>query len=222
MSALLDQCVLVAVSDPATADLLSEAVRADGSRLVVVADGDTALAQARVERPALVLVERDLPGRDAFALASALRAQHVTGEPAPTVVMIASTEHADDSRRAAAAGVDDVLAQPFSPMYARARIRAWRQRTACRWQRAATPHNENDRLDALRRLRVLDTEPEERFERITRLAAEMFEVPIALISSDRQRSAVVQVRARPARYGDVAGDRALRPRDPGRRRHGRQ
>ena len=45
----------------------------------------------------------------------------------------------------------------------------------------AIPANEASRLEALRGLDILDTPPEERFDRITRFAAETFNVPIALI-----------------------------------------
>ena len=38
------------------------------------------------------------------------------------------------------------------------------------------------RLEALYDLRLLDTEPEERFDRITRIAAALFEVPIAVVN----------------------------------------
>ncbi|MDP1540574.1 MAG: ATP-binding protein [Moraxellaceae bacterium] len=51
------------------------------------------------------------------------------------------------------------------------------------------PANEAGRLQALRSLEVLDVPPEERFDRVTRLANKMFEVPIALVSlvdEDRQ------------------------------------
>lgn len=51
------------------------------------------------------------------------------------------------------------------------------------------PHNEEQRLQVLRDLGILDTHAEERFDRITRLAQQLFQVPIALISlvdSDRQ------------------------------------
>ncbi|MFV8569733.1 GAF domain-containing protein [Marinobacter sp. SBS5] len=51
------------------------------------------------------------------------------------------------------------------------------------------PSNEASRLAALRTTQLLDTPPEERFDRITRLAARLFEVPICLVSlvdSDRQ------------------------------------
>ncbi len=51
------------------------------------------------------------------------------------------------------------------------------------------PVREAERLDALRSLNLLDTEPEDRFDRITRLAASFFQIPtayIAFIDSDRQ------------------------------------
>ncbi|WP_233143776.1 sensor domain-containing diguanylate cyclase [Colwellia chukchiensis] len=52
-----------------------------------------------------------------------------------------------------------------------------------------SPQNEECRLASLHSLRILDTEPEERFDRITRLAKKLFNVPIALVSlvdKDRQ------------------------------------
>src|SRR5476649_1693952 len=51
------------------------------------------------------------------------------------------------------------------------------------------PLLESERLEDLRSLNLLDTEPEDRFDRITRLAAEFFQIPtayVAFIDSDRQ------------------------------------
>jgi diguanylate cyclase (GGDEF)-like protein len=56
-------------------------------------------------------------------------------------------------------------------------------------QKPDNPTDETVRLRSLQSLRVLDTEPEERFDRITRLARKLFDVPIALVSlvdADRQ------------------------------------
>lgn len=53
----------------------------------------------------------------------------------------------------------------------------------------AIPSNESQRLQTLRDLRLLDTPPEERFDRVTRLAKQVFGTPIALVSlidADRQ------------------------------------
>lgn len=49
-------------------------------------------------------------------------------------------------------------------------------------QRPAYPQNEQERLRALRSLDILDTHSEERFDRLTRVARRMFNVPIALVS----------------------------------------
>ena len=54
---------------------------------------------------------------------------------------------------------------------------------------APRPQNESERLSALRALQILDTPSEERFDRITELTQQIFNVPIAyiaLIDSDRQ------------------------------------
>ncbi len=44
------------------------------------------------------------------------------------------------------------------------------------------PDDEQSRLEALWQLRILDTPPEERFDRLTRVARRLFDVPIALVS----------------------------------------
>ena len=46
----------------------------------------------------------------------------------------------------------------------------------------AKPLDETNRIDTLRALNILDTSPEERFDRLTRLAKRLFGVPIALVS----------------------------------------
>ena len=46
----------------------------------------------------------------------------------------------------------------------------------------ARPYNEKNRIEALRRLQILDTATEQRFDRYTRLARKLFDVPVALIS----------------------------------------
>jgi PAS domain S-box-containing protein len=49
---------------------------------------------------------------------------------------------------------------------------------------ASLPANDARRLAALRRYDILDTGPEEAFDEVTRTAARLFEVPIALVSLD--------------------------------------
>ena len=44
------------------------------------------------------------------------------------------------------------------------------------------PDDESLRLDTLRNLKILDTKPEERFDRVTRLARRLFDVRYALVT----------------------------------------
>lgn len=63
------------------------------------------------------------------------------------------------------------------------------QRPTDSFQPAPTPPFEAQRLRDLYSLKVLDTEAEQRFDRYTQLAADLFKVPIALVSlvdEDRQ------------------------------------
>ncbi len=95
------------------------------------------------------------------------------------VVMVAGEE---DQVSGAAAGVTDWLIKPFSDAYARTKIRAWALRTNCQWIRGAIPADEKRRMASLRALQILDTEREDRFDRITRLASALFNAPVALVS----------------------------------------
>ena len=47
---------------------------------------------------------------------------------------------------------------------------------------APIPADEEERLKALKSLNILDTMPEERFDRITKLATVLFNVPISTVT----------------------------------------
>jgi GAF domain-containing protein len=96
--------------------------------------------------------------------------------------MVAGGEREADRAAGTEAGATDWLVAPFSMLYARTRIRAWALRQACRWVCAPAPPDEPARLAAVRALRLLDTPPEDRFDRLTRLARRVFDVPMALVS----------------------------------------
>ena len=127
-------------------------------------------------------MERNLSGGDALEICRRIRAEEgAWGIDVPFVV-IAEGDGDVDTDAGADSGVTDWLVAPFSNAYARTRIRAWLLRAACRWQCAPLPENEEQRIHALQELGILDTAPEERFDRCTRIAAALFDVPIALVS----------------------------------------
>ena len=78
--------------------------------------------------------------------------------------------------------ITDWLVWPASQSHLRTKLRAWLFRRACRWQAAALPASEPERLVALWNLGILDTDPEARFDRFTEVACTTFDVPVALVT----------------------------------------
>jgi GAF domain-containing protein len=102
--------------------------------------------------------------------------------------MVREEENPAEQQLEAEAGITDWLIWPFSETYARTRIRAWLLGEACRWKPAPLPPDEEERLRALEESGLLDSAAEERFDRLTRIAAALFDVPVALVSLvDRER-----------------------------------
>ena len=177
-TALAGRSAVVAMTTPSRIAELSDLLRDDEVHAHVCAVED-APALAEREKPMLVLLED--PGDDlATQACRAIRRLRDIGDGLPIVVVM-SSEH-----RARADGVDDgftdVLVEPYSPNYARARIRAWLMRAACRWVRPPEPNDEDRRLAATRSLGLWKTRPEERFVSGGRVAAAAFDVPIGLIA----------------------------------------
>jgi GAF domain-containing protein len=113
-----------------------------------------------------------------MAMAQALRQAEGQESDLPVVIVAAK----EDAAAGSAAGVTDWLIKPFSESFTRTKVRAWVLRTACHWMRAAVPEDEEERLASLQALKILDTGQEDRFDRVTRLAAALFNVPVALVS----------------------------------------
>jgi GAF domain/Beta-lactamase superfamily domain len=177
-AALAGRSAVLAMTTPSRIAELSDLLRDDEVHAHVCAVED-APALAERENPMLVLLE-DTGENRASEACRAIRRVRDIGDGLPIVGVMSS------ERRARADGVDDaftdVLVEPYSPNYARARIRAWLMRAACRWVRPLEPNDEDRRLAATRSLGLWKTPPEERFDRVVRVAAAAFDVPIALIA----------------------------------------
>ena len=178
--------VLLHLIDSGIRDVLAEAITIEGIPLRVIADHKKLLSRVLEDPPSLVIIEHDPPRIDGLEIARALRRGEETGKIRVPVVLVAAGNHPVSLESGIAT---DWLVAPFSLSYARTKVRAWVLRTAIRWIRAEIPADEGSRLNGLRKLAVLDTPPDERFDRLTRIAAAAFAAPIALVSlvdSDRQ------------------------------------
>jgi phosphoribosyl 1,2-cyclic phosphodiesterase/CheY-like chemotaxis protein len=183
-----DRTALIA-TDAEPAAVLAAAIGADGSPLLMAADVHALLRMAAEDRPAVVILQRRFAGRDAIELCRAIRAIRPEDPTTPAIVVVASHQGERDIAAGNSAGVTDWLLWPFKETYARTRMQSWLLREPLRWMPAPLPANESQRLATLHALRLLDTPAEERFDRYTRIAAQLFDVPIALVSlidTDRQ------------------------------------
>jgi phosphoribosyl 1,2-cyclic phosphodiesterase/DNA-binding response OmpR family regulator len=178
-SATHQSSVIIGTADQKLAAMLAEATRPDGVRSAHAAEGEGALQMARAAPPDLVLMDDQLRGIDSLSVCKLLRADGDERLKNVPVVIVADHERTDQGL---IAGVTGWLIKPFSTQFARSHIHAWILRSVCRWSRAAVPSDEDKRLAALRELGVLDTPPEDRFDRITRIAADLAGVPIVLVS----------------------------------------
>ena len=126
--------ILVVVDD---ADMREDVARLLGERWIVetAADGEAALAAARICHPALVVTDVVMPRLDGFGLLRALRADASTRD-IPVVLL---SEHAAEEAHIEAleADANDYVVKPFSAGELRARVEAQLLRSEIRAIRAA-------------------------------------------------------------------------------------
>ena len=192
---LTDKQVLIVYAEPQLAEEIRNTVQTEGLSAEIADDPQDALRVADPQRLALAVIAHRPGSHDGLALATALRAcQGLSQLP---VIMLAPPEACVTDQPDPAEALDvhpprpltEWLCPPFTTQYLRTKLRAGLLRTRACWQAPAIPADETGRLQALHQLQILDTAPEERFDRITRMAARFFGVPIALISlvdHDRQ------------------------------------
>ena len=90
---------------------LRHLLAADGYEALSASDARSALELALDRPPEVVLVDLELPGRDAAALTRRMRALPTTRQA--TIIAVADPRALDEVGGVMAAGVDDFLAKPF-------------------------------------------------------------------------------------------------------------
>jgi CheY-like chemotaxis protein/phosphoribosyl 1,2-cyclic phosphodiesterase len=117
--------ILIADDDPTIVRLLTLTLGPQGFRLLTASDGETALRIARAERPALVLLDWQMPGADGIAVTRALRADADPALRDVPVVLITGLAGGENTAVGFDAGVTDYLTKPFQPSHVRTRVRTW-------------------------------------------------------------------------------------------------
>ncbi len=112
--------ILVVEDDPNLGAGIAENLRAEGYTVETVDDGDRAVEWFERQSCDLIVLDVMLPGRDGFAVCSALRAR---GTLTPVLFLTARGDPADRVRGLEAGG-DDYLAKPFNLQEFLLRVRA--------------------------------------------------------------------------------------------------
>jgi CheY-like chemotaxis protein len=106
--------VLIADDEPAIRALIRATLDSDRFEIIEAGDGPTALALARERRPDLMFVDWIMPGCSGLEVARALRADPATA--GTKLVMLSGRAQGYDDEEARAAGVDEYITKPFSPL----------------------------------------------------------------------------------------------------------
>lgn len=113
--------VLVAEDSSTVRRLVAARLVADGYDVLEAEDGEQALALARSERPALLVLDKVMPKLDGFEVVRALREDPATS--ALPIVMLTERANEDDVLDGLRLGVEEYMPKPFSPRELSERVR---------------------------------------------------------------------------------------------------
>ena len=116
------QMVLVAEDDEDILDLVELCLQQAGYDVVTARDGEEALRLAGERRPALALLDVQMPKANGYEVTRRLRADAATRGMA--IIILTASVRDTELARAFDAGADDFLRKPFSPSDLAARVRA--------------------------------------------------------------------------------------------------
>jgi CheY-like chemotaxis protein len=131
------ETVLVADDDADILALLAEVLEPEGLHVLLAADGEAALNLARAAKPALLLLDWQMPGRDGLDVLRALRGSEDEALRRMPVIMLTARTGSEDTAAGFEAGATDYLTKPFTPAHVRSRVREWLLRM--RKARASAP-----------------------------------------------------------------------------------
>ena len=114
--------VLVVDDEPTILELVRFTLEDEQVVVLEAADGIEALERARTARPDLVLLDVQMPRLDGFEVCRRLR-EDATRAGVRIVMLTAAGQEADRAR-GLAAGANDYLTKPFSPLALFALVRA--------------------------------------------------------------------------------------------------
>ncbi|MFL5499824.1 MAG: response regulator transcription factor [Gemmatimonadaceae bacterium] len=104
--------ILVVDDNPDNAHIIRDYLEARGFPITVAYNGDDALKAFEEVKPALVLLDVMMPGRDGWQVCREIK-QHATLGKSVRVVMVTALDDWVNKRQALQTGADDFVEKPF-------------------------------------------------------------------------------------------------------------
>ena len=104
--------ILVVDDNHDNAEIIRQYLEIRGYPITVAHNGDEALALFETVRPALVLLDVMMPGRDGWEVCRLMKQHPVLGRTV-RVIMVTALDAWDDKREALQLGADDYVEKPF-------------------------------------------------------------------------------------------------------------
>jgi len=104
--------ILVVDDNHDNAEIIRQYLEIRGYPITVAHSGDDALAVFESVRPALVLLDVMMPGRDGWEVCRMMK-QHPTLGRTVRIVMVTALDEFEDKRQALQTGADDYVEKPF-------------------------------------------------------------------------------------------------------------
>ena len=114
--------VLIVDDEESIRELVKFHLQKAGYQITEAADGETALAEARLIKPQLILLDLMLPGIDGIEVCRNLKMNSATA--AIPVIMLTARNDEVDKVLGLEMGADDYVTKPFSPRELLARVKA--------------------------------------------------------------------------------------------------
>ena len=175
--------VALIFKDRSAAEPIASLLRV-GCDVQIYTDAEDALSVAEKDKPSLYLVQQENGGEmTGLDFCRKVRELSEWGMEVPILLETNDQDTLDSIRSDAEdTEVTDFVSKPYSPEYVRTKAHIAMQRSQCRWRKAVLPSDETIRLETLRDTGLLDSKPEERFDRLTRIASRCMDVPVAVVS----------------------------------------
>jgi CheY-like chemotaxis protein len=104
--------ILVVDDNPDNAEIIRSYLETRGYPITVAASGEEALALFETVKPALVLLDVMMPGRDGWEVCRVMK-QHPQLGKTVRIIMVTALNEMEDKREALQTGADDYVAKPF-------------------------------------------------------------------------------------------------------------